>query len=209
MNVFADVSDACTDLSGRDAALAKAIGEIDGKPFIRRRPGGYGGLFRIIVEQQVSVPSAQAILRRCYRNIPEVTAEAVSQLTEEALRGCGLSGPKVRYVQAAAEAVLSGALDLENLPALSDKEAAARLCTVKGIGPWTAAIYLLFCEGRADIWPRGDVALLAAYAAASGFSAKPAMKDFDALGESWTPYRGIAAHILWTYYAKLRGRDPI
>lgn len=209
MNVFADEQEACRALAREDAILARALAQISGQPHIRQRSGGYGGLFRIIIEQQISVPSAQAVLKRCYRQIPDITPEAINALSEKDLRGCGLSGPKVKYVQAAAIAVLDGTLDLASLPTLTDQRAVAHLCSVKGIGPWSAAIYLLFCEGRVDIWPRGDVALLAAYAAASGFTSKPAMKDFDAMAEEWSPWRGIAAHILWTYYAKLRGRAPI
>nr|WP_241735790.1 hypothetical protein [Aquisalinus flavus] len=166
-------------------------------------------MFRIIVEQQVSVPSAQAILARCDARLGKVSPDQVLGLSEDDLRACGLSGPKIRYVKAVATAIADGALDPDDLATLDDGEAAARLTAVKGIGPWTAAIYLLFCEGRADIWPKGDVALLAAYAAATGFTEKPPMKEFDAMAENWHPWRGIAAHILWTYYAKLRGRAPI
>lgn len=209
LNVFADVSAACADLASRSKPLAAALTAINGKPHIRRREGGYPGLFRIIIEQQVSVPSAQAILSRCEMRLGPVSPEQILSLGEEDLRACGLSGPKIRYVRAAAQAVTDGALDLETLSSLSDEKAAAHLTAIKGIGPWTAAIYLLFCEGRADIWPRGDVALLAAYAAATGFARKPPMKEFDAMAAAWHPWRGIAAHILWTYYASLRGRAPI
>ena len=209
IDVFDDVSAPCADLAARSPVLARALDAIDHTPHIRRRPGGYRGLFRIIVEQQVSVPSAQAILTRCEARLSEMSPSVVLSLSEEALRACGLSGPKIRYVRAAAHAVEEGTLDLDALPGLADADAAAHLVRVKGIGPWTAAIYLLFCEGRADIWPKGDVALLAAYAAASGFSAKPPMKEFDAMADEWHPWRGVAAHILWTYYARLRGRAPI
>lgn len=209
LNVFADVSTACTDLAARSEPLARALSEINGKPHIRRRPRGYPGLFRIIVEQQVSVPSAQAILARCDARLGEVSPEQVLGLSEDDLRDCGLSGPKIKYVKAVATAIADGALDLGGLDKLDNRQAAAQLTAIKGVGPWTAAIYLLFCEGRADIWPKGDVALLAAYAAATGFAEKPPMKEFDAMAEDWQPWRGIAAHILWTYYAKLRGRAPI
>jgi DNA-3-methyladenine glycosylase II len=92
---------------------------------------------------------------------------------------------------------------------LGDEAASLYLQTIKGIGPWTAAIYLLFCEGRVDIWPPGDVALLGAYAAMRKRGPKLVMKDFDARAQKWCPYRGIAAHVLWTYYAHIRGRAPI
>ncbi|WP_306251200.1 DNA-3-methyladenine glycosylase [Parvularcula sp. IMCC14364] len=204
------VREVCDALAARSDSLAMAARAINFEPYIRQRPAGYAGLFRIIVEQQVSVPSAQAILARCEARIPEISVQKVISMSEDDLRACGLSRPKVRYVKGAAQAVLDQSLRFEQLPELEDEAAVAHLCAVKGVGPWTAAIYLLFCEGRLDIWPRNDVALLAAYAAASGFASKPAQKDFDLMASTqWAPWRGMAAHILWTYYAKLRGRKPI
>ena len=179
-----------------------------GPPVVRRRAPGYPGLFRIITEQQLSVQSAAVILARCEARLDDLEAETVLAAPDDALRACGLSRPKVRYLRAAAEAVTSGALDLGSLPSLPDEEAAAALTAVTGIGPWTAAIYMLFCEGRQDVWPRGDVALLAAHAAASGFAQKPAQRDFDDAARRFAPYRGVAAHCLWTYYAHLKGRRP-
>ncbi|WP_031555062.1 DNA-3-methyladenine glycosylase family protein [Parvularcula oceani] len=198
---------ALSHLSEADPVLARAI-ETIGTPVVRRRPGGYQGLFRIIVEQQLSVPSARAILARCEARFGAPTPRHVLAASEEELRAAGLSRPKIRYLRAAAEAVLAGTLDLPALETLSDEEARAALTAVTGIGPWTAAIYLLFCEGREDIWPHGDVALLAAYAAASGFTKKPPLRQFDAASSRYAPYRGTAAHVLWTYYAHLKGRQP-
>lgn len=188
--------------------LARALDAIE-TPHIRRRPGGFEALFRIIVEQQVSVQSAQAIWGRCRKGMTALTPRAALRQGEDGLRGFGLSGPKVRYVMALADDVESGRLDFEALAQSSDAEAALALQKIKGIGPWTAAIYLLFCEGRVDIWPPGDVALLAAYCAGRKRRPHPAMKQFDRRAQKWAPYRGVAAHILWTYYAHLRGREPI
>ncbi|MHA7871786.1 MAG: DNA-3-methyladenine glycosylase family protein, partial [Hyphococcus sp.] len=165
LNVFGDTTVACARLAKKDTALARAVAAI-GAPHIRRRPGGFEALFRIIVEQQVSVPSAQAIWGRCRAGLPAVTPGAALRAGEAGLRGFGLSGPKARYVTALAAAIHAGDLDLNAVAALDDAAASAALQKVKGVGPWTAAIYLLFCEGRADIWPPGDVALLAAYGAA-------------------------------------------
>ena len=198
---------ALAHLRAADPALARAI-DAAGPPVVRRREGGYPGLFRIVVEQQLSVQSARAILARCEARLPALTPDAVLEASDETLRACGLSGPKMRYLRAGAVAVRDGALDLAGLPGLDDDEAARRLTAITGIGPWTAAIYLLFCEGREDVWPRGDVALLAAHAAASGFAEKPAQRDFDDRAVRFAPYRGIAAHCLWTYYAQLKGRAP-
>lgn len=193
-------------LAREDKGLARALKAI-GAPQIRRRDGGFEGLFRIIVEQQVSVASAQAIWGRCRQGVSCGDAAAVESLGIDGLTALGLSTPKARYVSALAARVAQGELDFDGLARADDAEAMARLVSIKGVGPWTAAIYLLFCEGRADIWPPSDVALKHAYAAASG--EEPDQKKLDGRSAGWAPSRGIAAHILWTYYAHLRGRTPI
>ena len=208
LDVFGDTSAACAALSKKDRTLARALDAV-GAPYIRRRSGGFEGLFRIIVEQQVSVASAQAIWARCCDRIETMTPGAALRAGEEGLKALGLSGPKARYVGGLAEAVEAGRLDFAALSRLNDADAAAALRAVKGVGPWTAAIYLLFCEGRVDIWPPGDVALLGAYKAAQYRGPAPAMKRLDEKAAKWAPYRGVAAHILWTYYAHVRGRTPI
>lgn len=206
IDVFTDVSAASRALARKDPALRLALKAI-GKPHIRRREGGFPGLFRIIVEQQVSVPSAQAIWKRCLDGVAHADPAAVAALGEEGLKSLGLSGPKARYVVALAEAVANCDFAFVQLPHASDEEAFAALLALKGVGPWTASIYLLFCEGRVDIWPPSDVALKAAYSAAAGIVTD--QKTLDAGAVRWAPWRGVAAHILWTYYAHLRGRTPI
>lgn len=208
VDVFSDTTAACAALAKKDRFLARAIDAI-GEPYIRRRPGGFEALFRIIIEQQVSVPSAQAIWARCVENVAPLTPQNMISLGANELRACGLSGPKIRYVLALANAVEKGAIDFDNVAGMSDADAAAKLISVKGIGPWSAAIYLLFCEGRIDIWPPGDVALLGAYNAARLRGAAANMADLDQKSDKWSPYRGVAAHILWTYYAHIRGRKPL
>ena len=208
MDVFKDSLRACKTLAEKDPILARALDAI-GAPYIRRRPGGFAGLFRIIVEQQVSVPAAQAILARCEAGIALIDADTISAMTPEALCALGLSRPKVRYISALAEAVGDGRFTFDALQAMDDEAASAALQAHKGIGPWSAAIYLLFCEGRIDVWPPGDVALLGAWRSARRGGPVPDMASLDKRAQKWTPYRGVAAHILWTYYAKLRGRSPI
>jgi len=208
MDVFGDTSTACAALAKKDKTLARALDAI-GQPYIRRRPGGFEALFRIIVEQQISVASARAIWARCQKGVMPLTAPSALRLGEDGLHACGLTRRKAHYVSVLARAIDKGELDLDGLAALDDDEAARVLQSIKGVGPWTAAIYLLFCEGRVDIWPRGDVALLGAYCAAKARAPKPAMKDFDERAVRWVPHRGVAAHILWTYYAHIRGRAPI
>jgi len=207
-DVFGDMRDACAALAKKEAGFARALDAI-GKPHSRRRPGGFEALFRIIVEQQVSVPSAQAIWARCQAGMDCADPAHALRQSEDGLRGFGLSGPKVRYVTALAEHWTSGEIDEASLAALSDQDASLALQKIKGIGPWTAAIYLLFCEGRVDIWPPGDVALLGAWRATRRKGPAPDMKALDARAVKWRPYRGVAAHILWTYYAHIRGRTPI
>lgn len=207
-SIFSDSSVACAFLAAKEKTLARALEPI-GAPHIRKRPGGFAALFRIIVEQQVSVPSAQAIMKRCDAVLKPASPDKVIALGADGLKSLGLSGQKARYVLCLADDIKSGALDLGKIKKMNDDEALLALQTVKGIGPWTAAIYLLFCEGRVDIWPRNDVALRAAYNAA-----KPRKPDIDQQGlddraARWAPYRGVAAHILWTYYAHIRGRTPI
>jgi DNA-3-methyladenine glycosylase II len=208
LNVFGDVTAPCRALAQKDKILARALDAVK-RPTIRRRRGGFEGAFRIIVEQQVSEPSARAIWTRCKAGLRPVTPDGALKLGAGGLRAFGLSGPKAAYVLGLAEAVQTGAVAFAALPALDDAAAAQSLCAIKGIGPWTAAIYLLFCEGRVDIWPPGDIALLGAYAAARRGGPKPAMSALDARARKWAPYRGLAAHILWTYYAHIKGREPI
>jgi DNA-3-methyladenine glycosylase II len=208
LDVFGDISAACDALANKDKALARALEAIE-RPYIRHRRGGFEALFRIIVEQQVSVASAQAIWARCRETVKPMRPHSAIALGTDGLRSCGLTGAKAGYVFGLAEMIDEGALDLKRLPALDDMAAAQALRSVKGIGPWTAAIYLLFCEGRVDIWPPGDVALLGAYKTARLRGPKPDMARMDANAKKWAPYRGVAAHILWTYYAHIRGRTPI
>lgn len=208
LDVFGDASSACQSLAAKEPTLARALQPIRA-PHIRRREGGFKGLFRIIVEQQVSAPSARAIWGRCEAALETAAPSAVIDGGADGLKALGLSGPKARYVLALAREVEDGRLDLAGLAALDDEAASAALQSVTGIGPWSAAIYLLFCEGRVDIWPPNDVALKAAYNAAKPRRPYLDQKSLDARSLRWAPYRGVAAHILWTWYAHLRGRTPV
>ena len=206
LDVFGDVSSACRSLSRKHPALRNAVKTI-GAPHIRRRPAGFQALFRIIVEQQVSVPSAQTILKRLEASVDMSDATAVSAIGAEELRALGLSTPKARYVVGLAQGVCAGEVCFDTVARLDDDAAAERLQAIRGVGPWTAAIYLLFCEGRSNIWPVRDVALRAAFNEAAGADLSQA--ELDELAQYWSPHKGVAAHILWTYYAHIRGRKPI
>ncbi|MEO0700319.1 MAG: DNA-3-methyladenine glycosylase 2 family protein [Pseudomonadota bacterium] len=204
-----DVLKAASALARRDPVL-RAILKVTGPPRWRAREGGYKGLARIIIEQQLSVASANAILERCQSATNDLCPHAVGQVGADELKALGLSRPKIRYLKSLADDVRSGDVDLTALQKLSDQEAHQELCRILGIGPWTASVYLLFCEGRRDLWPKGDVALLAAHAEAGGQYARPEIKDFDAMAEeTYAPHRGVAAHLLWGYVAHLRGRAPL
>lgn len=191
------------DLAERDEGLARALEAVK-EPAARRRPGGFPGLVRIITEQSISITAARSVNARLEDRFSPLTPEAVLAADPDALVACGLSRPKARYIWALAGAMAAGDFSLDDLPA-DDDAALARLQTLVGVGPWTAAIYLLFCEGRRDVWPAGDVALRAAYTAARGWDERPAMKEFDRHAqETFAPHRGLAARLLWTYYGSLQ-----
>jgi len=174
----------------------------------RTRPGGFAGLVRMIVEQQVSTASAAAIWARVESGLGEVAPAAVLALEEEGLKGFGLSGPKARYARALAEAAAAG-LDFETLRDLPDDEAVQILTSIRGIGRWTAEVYLMFCEGRLDVFPGGDIALQEAMRWADGGAVRPNEKAAYQRAEAWRPYRSVAAHLLWACYGGVkRGEIP-
>lgn len=205
----ASIRAAVCALARADAGLAAAIASI-GEPVIRTREPGFPGLFRIICAQQLSVASATAIRLRCEQGLGGLTAAAVTSADDAALRAFGLSAAKVRTLRAIADAIADGTLDLDAVHRARNTEAAAALTAIKGIGPWTAAIYLLFCDGRLDIWPPADVALRNAWVMAAQPATPPDQKAFDAMArERFAPHGGLAAHILWTYFGQQQGRVPV
>ncbi len=197
-------------LAKRDRVMARIIKE-GAVPPMRKREPGFEGLAGIIVSQQLSTASADAIWGRVKGRFPALRPADMLAATEEELRLCGLSAPKIRTLRAIAEAIASGALPLATLGDLAADEAHAVMTAVKGIGPWTADIYLLFCLGHPDAFPAGDLALQEAARLAYGLDARPKEKDFVALAERWRPWRGVAAKVLWAYYriAKAREGAPV
>jgi DNA-3-methyladenine glycosylase II len=127
----------------------------------------------------------------------------------QGLRALGLSAPKARYVRAIAEAELCGATDLAGLGALDDAAAARALCSLTGVGRWTADIYLMFCEGRRDVFPAGDLALQEGLRMAEGGSVRPSEQALLARAELWRPHRGVAAHLIWAYYGAVGRRSAL
>jgi DNA-3-methyladenine glycosylase II len=200
----ADIAEGLDYLARRDRRLRKVI-RVAGPVPLRRRPGGFEGLARIIVGQQLSVASAEAIWGRLIAAFPGCGAEAIHAASEDALRAPGLSSPKIRTLHAAAEACRDG-LDLAALADMPAEDAHRRLTAVKGIGPWSADIYLLFCLGHADIFPAGDLALRNAIGEALGHEAPPSVDAAAEISSRWSPWRGVAARLFWAYYRVRRER---
>ncbi len=186
-------------LLGLGCGVAGMLLKESGRPPLRLRAPGFAGLAAIIVAQQVSTASAAAIFDRLEAAFSPLTAEAISAASDAELKAVGLSFPKIRGLRALAEAV-SGGLDLTRLGELDAPDAHARLTQVKGVGPWTADIFLLFCLGHPDAFPSGDLALQEAARLAFGLKDRPDAKGLIKLVEHWRPYRGIGARLLWAYY---------
>ncbi len=204
-----DTKEAAAALARRCPVIADILART-GPPRWRARQGGYPGLARIIIEQQLSVASANAILLRCQNALHGLDPKAVLAAEEDEMRTLGLSRPKIRYLKALAADIREGRFSFDELAGASDQEAAGRLEGLLGVGRWTAAVYLLFCDDRGDLWPRGDVALLAAHKMAGGSFERSEIKAFDAWAEeTYAPHRGTAAHILWGQIAWARGRAPL
>ena len=171
-----------------------------GDPPLRLRAPGYEGLARIIVGQQVSVASANAIWTRTVATVAPFEARTLLALSDDALRGAGLSRPKIRTLRAIATAVVENGLDLESLDGWDDEAIGEALKAISGIGPWTSDIFLMFCLGRADAFASGDLALQVAAQMAFDLDARPDAMALEQLAERWRPWRSVAARLLWAYY---------
>ena len=186
-------------IAAKEPAIAAALART-GYPAPRIRATGYRTLLRTIVGQQVSVAAAASMWRKLEAYLgEEMPAEAVLAAEFGALRACGLSRQKQGYARSLCELVVGGELDLEALPA-DDEEAIAQLVRIKGIGRWSAEIYLLFAEGRADIWPAGDLAVQAGIGRILGLAERPSEKATRALADAWRPHRGAIAILTWHCY---------
>lgn len=200
-----DISAGLDALCGVDPRL-RIVRDMAGEVPLRLSSPGFASLVSIIIAQQVSRASADAIYGRLVRLLDPLTPQAILDAGEVVFRQAGLSRPKQRTLLAISEAVVGG-LDLDHLCRLEAPEAIARMTAVSGIGPWTAQCYLLFSAGHPDIFPARDVALQSAVGHALGLSPRPNEKVLIGLAESWAPWRGVAARLFWAYYARTRGRD--
>ncbi len=176
---------------------------------LRLRQAGFEGLAHIIVSQVVSRASADAIWGKMIAGMGEVTAEGYAGLEPEAWRSFGLSRIKHDTLARVADAVVGGGLDLHALSAESPEKALSELMAIKGIGPWTAEVYMMFCCGHADVFPVGDVALQAAVGMAFGHAERPLAKALAREAAVWAPWRSVAARLFWAYYAAKTRRDAL
>ena len=186
-------------VAASEPAIASALART-GYPEPRIRERGYRTLLRTIVGQQVSIAAAASVWRKLEALLGEdIPPEALLAADFDALRACGLSRQKQGYARSLCELVVSGELDLAGLPT-DDEEAIAQLVRIKGIGRWSAEIYLLFAEGRHDIWPAGDLAVQAGIARILGLPERPSEKAARNLAERWRPHRGAVAIFTWHCY---------
>jgi len=166
------------------------------------RVPGFGGLVQIILEQQVSVKAGLAMWAKLLAVCPAVEAEPFLALDDEMLRACGFSRQKMAYARGAADALVAGTLDLERLASEPEHIAMQELTALKGIGRWTAEIYLLSCLGRADVWPAGDLALVLGVQHLEAMPERPSLKEMDTFGENFAGHRSVAALLTWHYYRR-------
>lgn len=193
------------DLDPRLASVKRRVGPV--QP--RLADPGFAGIAKIICGQQLSVASAGAIWARYAALEGALEPRAYLALDEAVIRASGFSAGKVRTVRAIAEAMVSGTLDFAHLETLPAPDAIRYLTAHKGIGPWTAEVYLMFCAGHPDIFPAGDLALLKAVHHGLSLDARPSIGKMYEIAQCWSPYRSAAALLFWRYFAVVRERDGI
>jgi DNA-3-methyladenine glycosylase II len=195
----AGIAVAVRELAAMDPDLA-GIADRHGPPPLWGREPGFETLVRIILEQQISLASAEAAFGRLVRAARVVEPAAIVGVGQEGLRAAGQTRQKSRYLVGLARDVLDGRLDLEAVAAADDDDARAMLTSVVGIGRWSADIYLLMALRRPDIWPTGDLALAGAMRRAKGMATLPTAPEQTAVAEAWRPWRAVAARLLWHAY---------
>ncbi len=175
-----------------------------GDPPLWRRDTGFQTLVHIILEQQVSLKSAKAMLVRLEAAIQPFTPVRFLELGDSYLRGLGVTRQKSAYLLHLSDSIVNGDLSFAKLPRMSDEEVRLVLTRVKGIGLWSADVYLLMAMRRADIWPAGDLALAVAMQELKGLASRPGPEELERLAEQWRPHRAVAARMLWQYYLSKR-----
>jgi DNA-3-methyladenine glycosylase II len=190
---------AARELAARDKTLAGIL-ETYGDPPLWRRPTGFPTLVHIILEQQVSLKSAKSMLNRLEAAIQPFTPLRFIELGDTHLRGLGLTRQKSAYLLHLSTSVVNGELSFTNLARMSDEDVRSVLTRIKGIGSWSADVYLLMAMRRADIWPAGDLALAVAMKDLKRLENRPGPDELERFAEKWRPHRAVAARMLWQYY---------
>jgi DNA-3-methyladenine glycosylase II len=193
----------------QECEVMRRIIPLTGQPPLRRQRHGFDGLCWIIVGQQVSVAAANAIWARLEGNFPQRTPQDFLLADDALLKASGLSAPKMRTIRAMSQAIQNGVLDLDALATMPADDAKASMVRVKGIGPWTADIYLMFCLGHADAFAPGDLALQEAIRLCFRLEERPTERETMLIAERWRPWRGVAARVLWAYYKVAKDREGV
>ena len=193
------LTEALTFLAARDADLAGIYARLGAPPLWARQPG-FPTLVHIILEQQVSLASAQAAFDRLEKASGLIAPESLLHFDDAELKTIGFSRQKAGYCRGLARAILDGEFDLDSLPILDDEAVRTALLRIKGIGPWTADIYLLMALLRPDVWPVGDLALALAYQKLKQLPVRPSAAELTIIADAWRPWRAVAARLLWNAY---------
>lgn len=183
-----------------------AATRVSGSPPLRRWSAGFDGLVRIVVGQQLSVASANAILARLAATVDPLDATGIVTADERALRAAGLSAGKIATLRALASAVETGAIGFDTLGVAPPETVHRELTSIRGIGPWTADIWLVLCRGDADAFAAGDLALQEAARSLMNLDSRPTSKELLQIAERWRPWRGVAARVLWAWHAHVKSR---
>ncbi len=189
---------AVEELAGRDPDMARFY-EAHGLPGLRSRAGGYSTILKIICGQQVSTSAAAAIIGRLNEIADPMTPEIFLSLSDERIRAVGFSGQKTKYGRAIADAVISGEFSFRRVARMDDEDAIAEMIKLKGIGRWSAEVYLLFALRRPDLWPVDDLGVVKGLMGMKGLKKRPPRDKLVKMGEAWRPWRSVAARMMWHY----------
>src|SRR5262245_45955437 len=208
LHTDADLQAGLADLVVSDPRL-RPVAEKAGQFSLRRREPGFPGLCAIVCGQQLSTASAAAIRARLFAAFDPFHHDTVRRARADKLKRLGLSAPKIKSIREIGKAVAKGRIDLTAVGNMDADAAHAALTALHGVGPWTADIYLLFCLGHADAFPSGDLAVQESARLALGLRKRPDAKALAKIAETWRPWRGLAAHLLWAYYHVVKKRDVV
>lgn len=200
-----DIARGCRALRRRCTYMRKIHNAL-GDPPLRRRQAGFAGLARIVVGQQLSIASADAIWARVQSELAPFEPATLLSVGETQLRDLGLSRPKMRTLRAVASASVNGDICFDELSTISEPEVRQRLTNLHGIGPWSADIYMMFCLGARDAFAPGDLALQEAVRMVMHLPARPDLHELEEIAQRWRPWRAIAARLLWADYANRRAQ---